>query len=409
MLESKRRTKRDTEFILKILSVYESFEYKGNKFLSYISTPKGGDEFIIRDSIVKSIFTDVLDYDKQKDFVPEESIESGKPDTQILDANNHPFIIIETLASNASKVQFDEHRVRLFSYTKELKGKYAVLTNGIIFEVYRSYDWLRMINFNLTETYRKFTERGSGAIPNDKWQELIKLKFFAKERWLYKPEEIFKEPELDVAQETRFANFIDELKEQMDLVKEDVIEQFEHLSSSIKESKNGVSVTKKKAEYKEAKKLEESLNKWTKVSSSTNSFKTFQLETMYVFFNRILLLRICEDKQIIPKRYISNGGIKGWLSFKGWINLTQVKYDELLKVAYNTMEGIYPHLFREDIFDWYIPDNEVLRKVLFTFNFYNFKNVNKDILGRLYQEYISPEERKKLGQFYTPEPVIENP
>jgi len=41
------------------------------------------------------------------------------------------------------------------------------------------------------------------------------------------------------------------------------------------------------------------------------------------------------------------------------------------------------------------------------FNKYDFTLVDRDILGKLYEQFITREERKKLGQFYTPESVID--
>jgi hypothetical protein len=45
--------------------------------------------------------------------------------------------------------------------------------------------------------------------------------------------------------------------------------------------------------------------------------------------------------------------------------------------------------------------------VLFTFNPYNFNKVDRDILGKLYEKYLDREKRKQLGEFYTPEEVID--
>lgn len=46
-------------------------------------------------------------------------------------------------------------------------------------------------------------------------------------------------------------------------------------------------------------------------------------------------------------------------------------------------------------------------RVLFTFNPYNFNKVDRDVLGKLYEKYLDREERKRLGEFYTPEEVID--
>ena len=151
-----------------------------------------------------------------------------------------------------------------------------------------------------------------------------------------------------------------------------------------------------------------SYQKWAEInnidlSKNGNAREKFITETMYILINRILLIRIAEDKNIIPRR-ISNGGIK---DFKQFIRETKINYNKLLYIAFDTMREVYEHFFKEDIFDWYNPDSELLLRVLFIFNRYNFAHVNREILGNLYQRYIDREERKRLGQFYTPEEVVD--
>ena len=413
------KTKSNVDFILKIVSVFEGFQYKGKEYLSYIQIPRSGDEFLIRDNLIKPFFTDVFGYDKQKDFAPEERIRTGKPDVQIIDSTGRSVMVIETLSSNAKAQEFQEHRKRLFDYTDELGSKIAVLTNGVVFEAYwnrgrdKSKDRLVLLRFE--QIYRKFTIQGIDEIEPSDWEGLLKLKYLAKELQFTSPEEIYKEPELDISEETNFNRFLEQLQELMEQVKSNVKDQFE-LCKLKYEEYQGLRKQREKADrpiypselrrYKLPKKCVDSFKKWRRVSPTNDAPEKFQLETMYIFFNRILLLRICEDKDIIKKRRISNGGIRDWMTFKGFTHFSDVNYNELLKDAYRMMETTYPHLFREDIFDWYTPDNEVLLRVLFTFNPYNFRQVDRDILGKLYEKYIPREERKRLGQFYTPEEVI---
>jgi len=413
------RTKSDTDFILKIMSVFEGFGYKGKKYLSYIESLGRGDEFLIRDNIVKPFFTDVLGYDKQKDFVPEEKIETGKPDTQIVDATGNPVIVIETLSSGADERQFEEHRKRLFDYTDELGSKIAVLTNGIVFNAYhnrgpgKAKDRLVLLKFD--EIYKKFVLKGLEGLDSIDWERLLTLKYLVKELQVIDPEQLYKEPEFDIAEETHFSRFLEQLIDSMEQVKIDVKNQFELYLSKNEEyeelrrnrERNGRPIYPSETrQYKLPRRCVQSFEKWQNISSVNRESEAFQLETMYIFFNRILLLRICEDKGIIEKRRISNGGIQDWVTFKGFTHFSEVNYSEMVRDAYKVMEKTYPHLFREDIFDWYMPNNEVLLGVLFTFNHYNFKQVDRDILGKLYERYITREERKKLGQFYTPEEVI---
>ncbi len=413
------RTKSDRDFVLKIMSVLKGFQYKGKKYLSYMETRSRGDEFLIRDNLVKPFFTDVLGYDKQKDFVPEEKIKTGKPDTQIVNASGNPVIVIETLSSSSDNRQFEEHRKRLFDYTDELGSKIAVLTNGIVFNAYwnrgRGKAKERLVFLNFDEIYKKFVLKGIDGLDSVDWERLLALKYLVKELQVINPEQLYKEPEFDISEERHFSNFLEQLISSMEQIKTDVKNQFElHQTENteyrklkeVREQSGHPIYASESKKYALSKKCIQSFQKWQDISSANRDPEAFQLETMYIFFNRILLLRICEDKGIIKKRKISNGGIKDWMTFKGFTHFSEVNYNELIKEAYKMMEKTYPHLFREDIFDWYMPNNEILLNVLFIFNPYNFKSVDRDILGKLYEKYIPREERKKLGQFYTPEEVI---
>jgi len=200
----------------------------------------------------------------------------------------------------------------------------------------------------------------------------------------------------------------------MEIVKASVEEVFsirEDEYQDFKEKEETLSdwqLEKLKRDRKNAVSTIRSYQKWAEInnidlSKNGNAREKFITETMYILINRILLIRIAEDKNIIPRR-ISNGGIK---DFKQFIRETRINYNKLLYIAFDTMREVYEHFFKEDIFDWYNPDSELLLWVLFVFNRYNFARVNREILGNLYQKYIDREERKRLGQFYTPEKVVD--
>ncbi len=130
-------------------------------------------------------------------------------------------------------------------------------------------------------------------------------------------------------------------------------------------------------------------------------------DVVYSALNKILFIRIVEDKGFIGRK-ISNGGISVWRSF---VTFLRDAYPELLNVAYHDAAFLYPWFFEPGLFDWYIKDdgalNRVLERVFFLLNAFNFKEVDENVLAELYQEYLPPEKRKKLGEFYTPREVTE--
>ncbi len=115
----------------------------------------------------------------------------------------------------------------------------------------------------------------------------------------------------------------------------------------------------------------------------------FLVETMYVLLNRLLLVFVCQDKGLINKE-----------------ELEDKSYGDCLAV-FKKIEKIYPHLFEAEVYDWYSPATEIMRAISRLFSRYNFCRINMDVVGHLYQFYIQREERKKLGQFYTPAIIID--
>lgn len=97
-------------------------------------------------------------------------------------------------------------------------------------------------------------------------------------------------------------------------------------------------------------------------------------------------------------------------------------------MVYKHIENYYEHFHKLGIFDWWklseiekgllvIEDrraqsdlerelNYIVRDMLRVLNRFDFSKVDKDILKDLYQRYLPKDERKRLGEFYTPDEVI---
>jgi len=153
----------------------------------------------------------------------------------------------------------------------------------------------------------------------------------------------------------------------------------------------------------------------------------FCRETAYVLLGRILFTRICEDKDILPQ-CISGEGIMESLLYHKRLKRRNL-YLHILEDSRATIEEHYKHFYELGFFDWWLvlaekkgllssmdlevqsnlEDrlNSVLRKCLIRLNRFDFALVDKDILGDVYQGYLPSEERKNLGEFYTPREVID--
>lgn len=133
--------------------------------------------------------------------------------------------------------------------------------------------------------------------------------------------------------------------------------------------------------------------------------ETFHLQTLNVLYNRLLLIRVFEDLGIIGQ-IVSDGFIK---TFDEKVKLRWGnKYEEPLETASRQAREVYNPLFERDTpHDWYHYDENVLKTVLRRFDNFNFRNINRDIFGEMYQRCLDSEKRERLGSYYTPPEAID--
>gem|GEM_PF-15148 len=145
-------------------------------------------------------------------------------------------------------------------------------------------------------------------------------------------------------------------------------------------------IAKTQEEIKNTFKPNKEFETWQKTEEKPDHDK-FCLETAYTFINELLLLWVYKDKQLIDFETVENK-------------------QQLIDIKREAQE-IYSHIFSNNIFDWYNSSDFLLQEIARSFNKYDFSQIDRDILGKLYEQFITREERKRLGQFYTPESVID--
>lgn len=135
----------------------------------------------------------------------------------------------------------------------------------------------------------------------------------------------------------------------------------------------------------------------------------FALQAAYVVFIRLLLIRVCEDKGVLPYRFISDGGIKHWQEDiqRYHIFAQGNPYSPLLNMAYDNAQNIYAHFFTgRELFNWYRLDKKRFIMTLYQLSRFNFADVDSDIIGTIYNTYVNREEKRNKGQYYTPPEII---
>ncbi len=136
----------------------------------------------------------------------------------------------------------------------------------------------------------------------------------------------------------------------------------------------------------------------------------FAEQAAYVFFVRILLARVLEDKGLLEQRIVSDGGFDAWRKLvsyyagEGPLNLHTQPFVYLLSAR---VSRYYQHFFQQPVFDWFLPDDLLLLETLEFLGRYHFGQVNSDIIGFTYENYTNRVARNKKGHFLTQPRVVE--
>lgn len=162
----------------------------------------------------------------------------------------------------------------------------------------------------------------------------------------------------------------------------------------------------------------------------------------YTLLNKILFIRICEDKGFMVRdnkqdysltdksgQKLSKIGLQKWTRL-----IKNYSLSELVRFAFRDMNQSYNNisLYKEDLYDWLIPNKDdidlkytetesFLNTPYRDFEFlieeiielldttrYDFCDSADNVLGDVYEKFMDRDTRKSLGQFYTPDFVIKN-
>ncbi|MFM7449909.1 MAG: class I SAM-dependent DNA methyltransferase [Leptolyngbyaceae cyanobacterium] len=136
--------------------------------------------------------------------------------------------------------------------------------------------------------------------------------------------------------------------------------------------------------------------------------ESFVADSVAVLVARVLFLRLVEDLRLTKKRRLSNGGPQDWAAF-----VDQLTGDAkaLVQLVAEDVGRLYHEPFERNLFDWIYETNgalnEALQRLILRFNAYDFSGLSEEILGDIYQTFLPPAKRKRLGEFYTPPSIVD--
>lgn len=383
-----------------------------------------GSEFDFRYSLGRHLLEDALGWRRKKGeghFV----IEQSRKDVILFDDSDPPFpvIIIETKRPDHELDVGDTQQLQ--GYLGEVGGaRYGMLTNGRQYTLYRySYDSEKnvgtlgkpILNFVLPDSGAAF-RLGSDlktldALSRDQFVAVAAPAFFkATHR------------QIPVASarhgdDEGYHLFVESLRvslDQLQVTMERFFTEYQQRSGFIRDFLAG-----SYGEWLQWRQFQTEREEDEAIAR-----RYFCRESAYVLMNRLLFGRILEDREIVKKPKLSGGGIATVLEDTG----IGAPYFEAVRRSYREIENHYPHFYALGVFDWWLVSDDkrnllsthdkqvqadleraldvTLGGTLKRMNRFNFRFVNRDVLGRVYEDYLPVSERKALGEFYTPAPVV---
>jgi|GEM_PF-1328773 len=160
-------------------------------------------------------------------------------------------------------------------------------------------------------------------------------------------------------------------------------------------------------------KIVEAYQVWSERQSDQEDVRSevFAEQVAYVFFVRLLLVRVLEDKRILSPRLASDGGFLEWSRYIArhfkeldGIGILNENFSNILA---RKASNYYLHFFQQAVFDWFNPDDFLLVETLEFLCRYNFYNITSDIIGFTYEAYIERNARDRKGHFLTRHDVVE--
>ena len=136
--------------------------------------------------------------------------------------------------------------------------------------------------------------------------------------------------------------------------------------------------------------------------------EAFVADSVAALIARVLFLRLVEDLGLTRKRRLTNGGPRNWAAF---VEFLTGDARALVRFASEDVARVYREPFAHTVFDWIHHANgeldEALQRFILRLNAYDFSGLSEEIIGDIYQQFLPPQKRKQLGEYYTPPSIVD--
>ncbi|MGI0141708.1 MAG: N-6 DNA methylase [Candidatus Micrarchaeales archaeon] len=316
-----------------------------------------------------------LGFDPQKDMDFEHFVENKRADIALTLGGGHPKVVVEC---KSLEKNLDDYISQALNYAIKEEIPYILLTNGKEFRLYKPF-----IENLVNPKDRLLVSANLKTLVND-YRELkdwISKESLTQNKIDKKAKKVVEKLRAEITPKT----LIENLKNAKKVLTEDAKTKILPKLNSDLEFRKLVDEWIKDSELDVTKPEE-----WTDILAN---------EIAYSFINKLYFYRIAEDRGIVKPK----------LNKQAVGQITQYfEYNDLMKMAFAEILRIdYEAIFRHDIFDKIDFNEGHLKRIISELAEYNFAKINSDIIGRIYEYHVSKDERKKLGQFYTPDYIID--
>ncbi|MXV63506.1 N-6 DNA methylase [Natronorubrum sp. JWXQ-INN-674] len=379
-----------------------------------------GSEFDFRFSLVDHLFTDALGWSRTEGE-GHVNFEDDRKDVLCFDDSDPPFPVVVCETKRPSHDLALEDVDQLETYMSGVgSAEYGVLTNGHEFRLYEyrpDERAVRSIDSFEIEDIATADELGAelresldelDVLRQDRFVNIGDAEYFRKR---VREVPVQYQPGTD---DEGYELFVDAVKDSLDELSDVMMEFFDDYRDRPEGSYPHDFLETTYPDWQD----------WREYTGkSDDAKKTFCRETAYIVLNRALFARIAEDKEIVGNTRLSGRGMAESVE-RG----DERPYLEALMDTYDRIDDHYGDLYELGIFDWWWVSRDkrnrfsseekrrqakledeldyTLGVVLKRINRFDFEYVNRDILGHVYEDYLPKQERKELGEYYTPIEVI---
>jgi len=306
----------------------------------------------------------------------EHPVKRKKADIALM-IDRKPKVIIEV---KSLEKKLDDHKVQALDYARNKGIMWVILTNGKNIQLYKSF--IEGVDIDRNKPIFETT--------------LKDLPANFSELYGYVSKAHIKRIETTT-------------REKIEIIKRSITE--EDLLRTLNKSKEELFFDIKKqfeSRYEKDKDFKNNIDSWLKEQGigGNNWMDKLCEEGAYSIINRLLFLRICADRGFINQQITDD-----WIS-----KVESAEFNKtvttLLKVAFGDIGEKFKGIYEVPLFDGiYFEDIEWNKKTISAVSRrlkeYDFKKIDRDIIGHVYEKHIDSETRKRLGQFYTPNVIID--